>query len=161
MWSCNNLFCSGWPFTFELKNPVQLTVNSMEKYGEEKFYHSLHRRNNGRDGVSNHQPHDCLLHRLLGRRSKKTSKLCVTGLCVGNSPVTGEFPTQRASKAENVSIWWRHHAHDFPVPVKHRFINQLSMYFNKRVDLEGQIPAAPLTHQNVNSGHGKNFEWLR
>ena len=26
-----------------------------------------------------------------------------------NSPVTGEFPTQRASNAENVSIWWRHH----------------------------------------------------
>ena len=23
--------------------------------------------------------------------------------------LTGEFPTQRASNAENVSIWWRHH----------------------------------------------------
>ena len=33
-----------------------------------------------------------LLNRLFGRRSKKTSKLRVTGLCVGNSPVTGEFP---------------------------------------------------------------------
>ena len=33
----------------------------------------------------------------------------VTGLCAGNSPVTGEFPAQRASNAENVSIWWRHH----------------------------------------------------
>ena len=29
--------------------------------------------------------------------------------CVGNSPGTGEFPAQRASNAENVSIWWRHH----------------------------------------------------
>ena len=27
----------------------------------------------------------------------------------GNSPVTGQFPAQRASNAENVSIWWRHH----------------------------------------------------
>ena len=27
----------------------------------------------------------------------------------GNSPVTGEFSSQRASNAENVSIWWRHH----------------------------------------------------
>ena len=26
----------------------------------------------------------------------------------GNSPVTGEFPAQRASNAENVSIWRRH-----------------------------------------------------
>ena len=37
------------------------------------------------------------------------SKLRVTGLCVGNSPGTGEFPAQMASNAENVSIWWRHH----------------------------------------------------
>ena len=29
--------------------------------------------------------------------------------CVGNSLVTGEFPAQKASNAENVSIWWRHH----------------------------------------------------
>ena len=43
------------------------------------------------------------------RRSKKTSKLRVTGLCEENSPVTSEFPAQRASNAENVSIWWRHH----------------------------------------------------
>ena len=41
---------------------------------------------------------------------KEKSKLRVTDLCEGNSPVTSEFPTQRASNAENVSIWWRHHA---------------------------------------------------
>ena len=40
---------------------------------------------------------------------KKTSKLHVTGLCEVNSPVTGEFPAQRASNVENVSIWWCHH----------------------------------------------------
>ena len=40
---------------------------------------------------------------------KEISKLCATGLCEGNSPVTGEFPAQRASNAENVSIRWRHH----------------------------------------------------
>ena len=66
-------------------------------------------RHNERDGISNHQPHDCLLNRLFRRRSKKISKLRVTGLCEGNSPVTGEFPAQRASNAEIVSIWWRHH----------------------------------------------------
>ena len=52
-------------------------------------------RHNGRDGVSNHQPHHCLLNRLFGRRSKKTSKLRVTGLCAVNSPVTGEFSAQK------------------------------------------------------------------
>ena len=41
---------------------------------------------------------------------RKNSQLRVTGLCVGNSPGTGEFPAQTASNAENVSIWWRHHA---------------------------------------------------
>ena len=41
--------------------------------------------------------------------SKKTSKLRDTGLCKGNSPVTGGFPSQKASNAKNVSIWWRHH----------------------------------------------------
>ena len=66
-------------------------------------------RRNGRDGVSNHQPHDCLFKRLFGRRSYKTSKFRVTGLSVGNSPVTSEFPAQMASNAENVSIWWCHH----------------------------------------------------
>ena len=70
---------------------------------------ALQWRHNGRDSVSNHQSHDCLLNCLFRRRSKKTSKLRVTGLCAGNSPETGEFPTQMASNAEYVSFWWRHH----------------------------------------------------
>ena len=36
-------------------------------------------------------------------------KVCISGLYVGNSSVTGELPAQRASNAEKVSIWWRHH----------------------------------------------------
>ena len=63
-------------------------------------------RHYGPDGVSNHRPHGCLINRVFGRRSNKTSKICVTGLCAGN---TGEFRAQMASYAENVSIWWRHH----------------------------------------------------
>ena len=70
---------------------------------------ALEWRHNARDGVSNHQPHDCLFSREFRRRWTKTSKLPVTGLCEGNSPVAGEFPEQRASNAENVPIWWRHH----------------------------------------------------
>ena len=66
-------------------------------------------RHNGSDGVSNHQHHHCILNRLFRSRSKKTSKLRVTGLYAVNSPLIGEFPAQRASNAENVSIWWRHH----------------------------------------------------
>ena len=53
---------------------------------------TLRWRQNGRDSVSNHQPRHCLLSLLFGRRSKKTSKLRVTGLCVGNSPGPVNFP---------------------------------------------------------------------
>ena len=60
-------------------------------------------RHNGRImGAWNHKAHDCLLNRSFRRRSKKTSKLRVTGLCEGNSPVTGEFPTQKASNAKKI-----------------------------------------------------------
>ena len=71
---------------------------------------SLEWRHNGHDGISNPQLHHCLLNRLFRHRSKKTSKLLVAGLRAGNWPVTGEFPAQMASNAENVSIWVHHHA---------------------------------------------------
>ena len=74
-----------------------------------KFRHNLvsplQWRHNERNGVSHNQRLDCLLKRLFRRKSKEISKVRVTGLCEGNSLVTGEF----ASYAENVSIWWRHH----------------------------------------------------
>ena len=71
---------------------------------------SLQVRHNGHDGVSNHQPRGCLLSRLIRCRSKKPSKLRVTGFCAGNSPRTDEFPAEMASSAENASIWWCRHA---------------------------------------------------
>ena len=59
---------------------------------------ALQWRHNERDGVSNHQPHDCLLDRLFGRNSMKTSQLRVTGLC------PRWIPHIMVSNAENVSI---------------------------------------------------------
>ena len=70
---------------------------------------TLQWRHNDRDVVSNHQRLDCLLSRLLRRKSKKISKLCFTGLCEGNWPVTGGFASQMASNTKHVSIWWLHH----------------------------------------------------
>ena len=63
-------------------------------------FRSLQWRHNERDCVSNHQPHDYLFKCLFRHISKKTSKLRVTGLCEGNSPVTGELLAQRASNAQ-------------------------------------------------------------
>ena len=82
-----------------------------------EFNFPLQWRHNGRDGVSSHQSHQFLLNCLFGRRSKKTSKFCVTGLCAGNLPGTGEFSAHMAGNAENVSIWWRHHADSPPPPL--------------------------------------------
>ena len=102
----NNLCTVYWCF---------LRTGDLINLTRRNWCNSLQWRHNGRDSVSNHQPHHCLLSRLFRRKSKKTSKVRVTGLCVGNSPVTGEFPAQMASNTENVSIWWRHH-------VKQRFV---------------------------------------
>ena len=101
------------------------------------FLYPLQWRHNGRDVVSNHQPHDCLVNRSFLRRSKKISKLRVTDLCSGNSPVTGKFPVQRANNAWNASIWWRHHIYhqvtalqiciDRPYPSQwHRMASQIT-----------------------------------
>ena len=52
---------------------------------------ALQVRHNERDGVSKHWRLDCLHNCLFSCRSKKTSKLRITGLCEGNPPVTGGF----------------------------------------------------------------------
>ena len=90
----------------DIRRSIYHIIRSTAMTGSEynQTMHSpLRWRHNDHDSVSNHQPHGCLLNRLYRRRSKKTSKC-------GEFTGTGEFPAQRASYAENVSIWWRHHA---------------------------------------------------
>ena len=98
-------------FWREWKMVLRLTYQGQDKMVEywRLLKITLLWRHNGHDGVSNHQPHGCLLNCPSRRRPKKTSKLRVTGLCAGNSPETCEFPAQMASNVENASIWWRHH----------------------------------------------------
>ena len=52
----------------------------------------------------------CFLNRSFRRRSKKISKLRVTGPCEENPLVTSGFPSQRPTYAENISVWWCQHA---------------------------------------------------
>ena len=66
---------------------------------------TLRWRHDKRDGVSNHQPHDCLLNRLFRRRSKKNSKLLVISLYDGEFMGDRWIPRKRASDAEDVSIF--------------------------------------------------------
>ena len=103
--------------------------------------YTLQWRHNGHVGLSNHQPRHCLLNRLFRRRSKKTSKLRVNGLCVGNSPMTGEFPAQRTNNAENVSIWWRHHKYILTIwfwNVQHSILHVSAWLF---LSLHGHFPS--------------------
>ena len=68
---------------------------------------SLQWRQNGRDSVSDPQPHDCLLTRLFRRRSKKTPKPRVTGLCAGNSRKNFHLMTSSCLLIANacMSMW--------------------------------------------------------
>ena len=80
------------------------------------FSVSLRWRHNGLDSVSNHQPHDCLFNRLFRRRSKKTSKLRVTGLFAGiyRGPVnsTHKWPvTRKMFPFDDVIMWIKLHTY--------------------------------------------------
>ena len=65
------------------QKPPHLVVKYWCDSKDLTYTFALRWRHNGRDSVSNHQPHGCLLNRLYRRRSKKTLKLRVTGLCAG------------------------------------------------------------------------------
>ena len=98
------------------------------------FIGTLQWRHNECDGVSNHWHIHCLRNFLFRRRSKKTSKPRVTGVCDGNSPVTGDFPAPKSSTAENVSISWRQHewskrvrTNEFTVKRTNEWIKQISL----------------------------------
>ena len=64
---------------------------------------TLRWRHNDHSGVSNHQPHGCLLNRLFRCKSKKHQSSASLAF------VREIHRGQMASYAENVSIWWRHH----------------------------------------------------
>ena len=70
---------------------------------------ALQWRHNEHDGVSNYQPHHCLLNCLFKAQIKENIK------APRRWPLCGEFTGHqwisrtKASKAENVSFWWRHH----------------------------------------------------
>ena len=58
-----------------------------------------------------------LLNRLFRRKSKKTSKLRVIDWSLWGESTGDRWISVRASKAENVPIWWRHHGMSFSSPV--------------------------------------------
>ena len=102
------------------------TAGTVERYVGRGNYHtgwlqgdtSLQWRHIRHDGVWNHQPQDCLLNRLFRRRSKKTSKLLVTGFVRGihrwpvNSPHKGPV-TRKMFPFDDVILYWTWKCHHF------------------------------------------------
>ena len=87
LWKPSNLVVSALVKPYVLQSYIStLFTRLMYSWIFWGNFTSLQWRHHDHDSVSNHQPHDCLLNHLFRRRSKKTSKLHVTGLCVGNSP---------------------------------------------------------------------------
>ena len=70
---------------------------------------SLYWRHYERDGVSNHRRLQCLLTRLCQAQIKENIKAPRDWPLWGEFTGDRRFPSQRASNAENVSTWWRHH----------------------------------------------------
>ena len=97
-WMFQYKFQSSWFWEYDLQQVSAGWVKGLALDPNQRW--PLQWRHNEHDGASNHQPYDCLLNRLFRRRSKKTSNLRATGLCDGNSPLTGEFPSQWASNTE-------------------------------------------------------------
>ena len=148
---------SGLPHLFGVKLSTEwMLIYKLETWRQPN---ALQWRHNGQDSVSNHQPHDCLFNRLFRRRSRKTSKLRVTGLCAGNSPWTSEFPAQRASYAENVSIWWRHHGEYIwkchlltdgrYLTIMHHMLSYMRKYLSKQMFTQFINTYAPFGHTEL------------
>ena len=86
-------FTDTWAYRMNTQMPV--------RYHWRIWVIPLQWRHNGRDSVSNQQPHDCLLSRLFRRRSKKIWKLALLAFLRGirlgpvNSPHKGPVTRKR------------------------------------------------------------------
>ena len=92
---------------------------------------SLQWCHNGHDGIWNHKSHDCLLNRSFRRTSKKTSKLCVTDLCKGNSPVTGELSNKLLWGEFTSDQWIPHTKGQISRKCFHLMTSSYHVYFSK------------------------------
>ena len=110
---------------------------------------SLQWCHNEHDGVSNHQPHGCLLDHLFRHRSKKTSRLQDTP-----GPLWGEFngdqwiPAQMASNMEKISIWWHHHVAGV---IHHLWSSPKSDWYTK-------VTSNQWTHMSMSSKYPSKYQ---
>ena len=156
------LHCAISPLNFKpmrsLKNQKGNVVLHDDVNKWKHFPRSLQWRQNGHDGVSNHHPHDCLLNRLFGRRSKKTSKLRVTGLCAGKSP--HKWPvTRKMFPSDDVIMLLAICAENSPATSEFH-AKRLSIYNKQSWGCWFETPLRPSLRQcNGTDGHIKRWHY--
>ena len=106
-------------------------------------HNPLQWRHNERDVVSNHQPHDCLLNCLFRRRSKKTSKFRVTGLCAGihRSPVNPphKWPvTRKMFPFDDVIMQYGRSTNDLAIEIR-LWVTTATLLHHCELKINGQI----------------------
>ena len=96
---------------------------------------SLQWRHNGRDGVLNQQPSLTIVYSNVYSGADQRKHQSSASLAFVNSLVTGEFPAQKASNAEDASIWLRYHGFEL-----------ITCYHKMQLKIEKNIVASALTH---------------
>ena len=111
--------------------------------------------------ISDHRQLHYLFNRLFRQTSKHTWKLHTTGLCKGNPPVTGGFPSHSVSNVENVSISWCHHVCFWGgVSASHDSL-VLWMVYNEQWRLVWEVQCPLVSSLLVGSAfHNDNASWL-
>ena len=133
-----------WLITSNTKGNIHVRVLLIWEFGPlNQRNHTTVVCHNECNGISNHRCLDLLLHCLFRCTLQKISRLCMTGLWEGNSPVTNEFPAQRASNVENVFIWWCLHEMVAHVLIFLQVISWLVVtHYVNMVDVDSQGPVS-------------------
>ena len=145
------------PITIDLETELkQLEERKQKDNPNLKYLKTLQWRHNERHCVSNHRHFDCLSNRLFRRRSKKTPKLHVTGLCEGNTPrLPVNSPhkgpvTRKMSPFDDVTIMLYTKA-DCLMNKRHGLIDRIVSEKNKHHNLT--VTNLNPTKQNITTTH--------
>ena len=108
---------------------------------------TLQWRHNGRDSVSNHQPHECLLNRLIRRRKHQSSASLAFVRGIHRGPVTRPVTRKMFSfddvimkQLETFAVQWRISLHlascpnEFPWRLKSRTVTELQYNLSKKLN---------------------------
>ena len=106
---CRQVIISNNVDILEILHTVRRTIYRFNSWWRIYMYASVNYGDVKLGTIASQITNLTIVYSTIQTQIKETSKLRATGLFVRNSPVTGAFPAQMVSNAENGSIWWRHH----------------------------------------------------